>query len=215
MWMPTLWDGSCLSSLYIVTHSGVERALFLWVKHMEGKGEQELFNVSNEEQLSGEGWLAPFCCAYKICEHCWHGEAGSVDLAAAVAERKRCQDRGLSTKQMSGKKKEKFLNYPCEKFNPIYIGKSQTPRCFQKQTPEHISYQPTNIQVEFFEPNMTPFMQPCDAGIICCFKALYHKNFCQRAIDLDEGGMMMAQHAWDQVSSETMKHCWDHTQIQL
>ncbi|KAF9222852.1 hypothetical protein BS17DRAFT_767602 [Gyrodon lividus] len=62
---------------------------------------------------------------------------------------------------------------------------------------------------------------------IHCFKALYYKNFCQRAIDLDEAskqeiyklnileGMMMAQHAWDQVSSETIKHCWDYTQIQL
>ncbi|KAF9219906.1 DDE-domain-containing protein [Gyrodon lividus] len=285
----------------IVTHPDVERALFPWVKHMEGKGEQvsgpmlkekrnqfeELFNVPNEEQLSGEGWLAPFCHAYKIHEHCWHGGAGSVDLAAVLTEQKQCQgilskfapqdrwnfnetslfpfappDRGLSTKQMSGKKKEKFqitLGLACnadgsEKFDPIYIGKSWKPRCFQKQTPEQwvkkfyfkmccsnhhvclfinnfsghsISYQPTNIQVELFEPNMTPFVQPCDAGIICCFKALYRKNFCQHAIDLDEGGeheiyklnilegMMMARHAWDQVSSETMKHCWDHTQIQL
>jgi hypothetical protein len=29
-----------------------------------------------------------------------------------------------------------------------------------------IQYQPTNIQIEFFEPNLTSFVQPLDAGII-------------------------------------------------
>jgi hypothetical protein len=89
-----------------------------------------------------------------------------------------------------------------------------------------VSYQPTNVEVEFFKPNMTSFVQPCDAGIIRCFKALYRQNFCRRAIDLDElgateiykvdilEGMMMARHAWEQVSATTIKHCWDHTQIQ-
>jgi len=51
-----------------------------------------------------------------------------------------------------------------------------------------ITYQPSNISLEFFEPNMTSFVQPCDAGIICCFKALYHGNFCSQAIDLDATG---------------------------
>jgi hypothetical protein len=88
-----------------------------------------------------------------------------------------------------------------------------------------ISYQPSNIDLEFFEPNMTPFVQPCDAGIIRCFKAIYRRSFCARAIDLDEAGerniykldilegMTMAKQAWNAVTSETIKHCWDHTQI--
>ncbi|KIK73490.1 hypothetical protein PAXRUDRAFT_20788 [Paxillus rubicundulus Ve08.2h10] len=67
---------------HIVTQPNVEKALFLWVMHMEQKGEQVngpmlkekrsrfevLFNVPEEEQLSGEGWIAPFCRVYKICE---------------------------------------------------------------------------------------------------------------------------------------------------
>jgi len=89
-----------------------------------------------------------------------------------------------------------------------------------------ISYEPTNVQLKFFEPNMTSFVQPCDAGIIRCFKALYRRNFCTRAIDLDEAGehniykinllegMMMARAAWRDVSLMMIKHCWDHTQIQ-
>jgi len=89
-----------------------------------------------------------------------------------------------------------------------------------------ISYEPTNVRLEFFEPNMTSFVQPCDAGIIRCFKALYRRNFCIRALDLDEAGerdiyknnllegMTMARIAWNSVSSSTIKHCWDHTQIQ-
>jgi hypothetical protein len=51
-----------------------------------------------------------------------------------------------------------------------------------------IQYQPTNVQIEFFEPNLTSFIQPLDAGIIRCVKAHYRGKFCQRAIDLDEAG---------------------------
>jgi len=90
----------------IVTRPDVDRALFLWIKQMEEKGEhvngpmlkekrrrfEELFEVPEEEQLSGDGWLAPFCKAYKICEHRRHGEAGSVDLDAVEIERKRCEE---------------------------------------------------------------------------------------------------------------------------
>ena len=89
-----------------------------------------------------------------------------------------------------------------------------------------VAYEPSNISLEFFEPNMTSFVQPCDAGIIRCFKALYRRNFCSRAIDLDAAGeheiykinlleaMTMAKKAWDLVSAETIKHCWDHSKIQ-
>ncbi|KIK75627.1 hypothetical protein PAXRUDRAFT_172214, partial [Paxillus rubicundulus Ve08.2h10] len=90
--------------------------------------------------------------------------------------------------------------------------------------------------LEFFEPNMTPFVQPCDTGIIWCFKALsrrtqhlntlYQCNFSRRAIDLDEAGdreiykidlpeaMVMAKEAWCSVTPETIQNCWNHTHIQ-
>ena len=71
-----------------------------WVKHMEMKGEQTngqmlkekwsrfkvLFNVPDEERLSGDGCIASFCRAYKICKQRRHGEAGSVDLATVKME---------------------------------------------------------------------------------------------------------------------------------
>ena len=90
----------------------------------------------------------------------------------------------------------------------------------------NIEYRPTNIRMEFFAPNMTPFVQPLDAGIIRCFKAHYRALFCQRALDLDTIGeenifeinireaMLMAKAAWDAVHPTTIKHCWDHTGIQ-
>lgn len=90
----------------------------------------------------------------------------------------------------------------------------------------YINYEPTNIQIEFFEPNLTPFVQPLDAGIIRCFKAHYRKGLCLRAIDRDDEGaedifdpnllegMKMAKEAWDAVSAETIKNCWKHTKIQ-
>ena len=33
----------------------------------------------------------------------------------------------------------------------------------------------TNIEILFFSPNLTPFVQPADAGIICCLKAIFCK----------------------------------------
>ncbi|KAN0132299.1 hypothetical protein V8E53_009899 [Lactarius tabidus] len=126
---------------------GALRALYLWVLHMEEEKEmvngpmlhvkrkrfEELLKVPEEEQLQGEGWIMPFCKAYKLKEYRRHGEAGSVDDQAAEQERKRVQelmkkfapqdrwnfdetslfprappDRGLATKHMSGKKNERF-----------------------------------------------------------------------------------------------------------
>ena len=89
-----------------------------------------------------------------------------------------------------------------------------------------IEYEPRNIQLEYFEPNLTSFVQPLDAGIIHCFKAHYCRTFCVCAIDLDEAGeteiykinlleaMTMAKEAWNAVEPSTIKHCWDHTNIQ-
>ena len=86
-------------------------------------------------------------------------------------------------------------------------------------------YSPTNVTVEFFEPNMTSFIQPLDAGIIRCFKALYRRALCLRAIDRDEAGeldiyklnileaMILAKESWQEVTDTTIKNCWRHTKI--
>lgn len=94
----------------IVTRPDVERALILWVKHMEEKGEtvngpmlkekrkkfEQQLDVPEAERLLGEGWILPFCKAYGLKEYRRHGEAGSVDLQAVEEERKRL-GRILST----------------------------------------------------------------------------------------------------------------------
>ena len=88
-----------------VVRPDVERALYLWVLHMENKRElvtgpmlrekrsrfEVEFQVPEKERLTGEGWLNSFCKTYNIREHRCHGEAGSVDLAAVVIEHQRCQ----------------------------------------------------------------------------------------------------------------------------
>jgi hypothetical protein len=108
-------------------------------------------------------WLS-----YKIKEFRRHGEAGSVDLEAVqkecvcirevlarYAKKNRLNfdetclfafappDRGLATKQMSGKKKSKFritLGFACnaegQKEEVFFIGKSKQPRCFKKKSPK-------------------------------------------------------------------------------
>ena len=89
-----------------------------------------------------------------------------------------------------------------------------------------IHYEPQNIQLLYFEPNLTLFVQPLDAGIIWCFKAHYRREFCLRAIEKDElgerdiykinllEGMLLARKAWRQVKGSTIKNCWNHTKIQ-
>jgi hypothetical protein len=88
------------------------------------------------------------------------------------------------------------------------------------------SYEPTNILIAFFAPNMTSLVQPLDAGIIRCLKAWYKKAFCMRALERDDAddpdiykiaikeAMMMVVEAWNAVSSETIINCWNHTRIQ-
>ena len=52
----------------------------------------------------------------------------------------------------------------------------------------NISYKLKNIQLEFFAPNLTSFVQPCGTDSIRCFKAYYRWSFCRRAIQLDDAG---------------------------
>ena len=83
----------------------------------------------------------------------------------------------------------------------------------------------TNIRVERFSPNLTAHVQPMDAGIIHCFKAHYRRHFLRRALDLFADGvddiysinqlqaMRLICTAWDNVSNETIAHCWQKTSI--
>jgi hypothetical protein len=99
---------NALSSKHVrvVTRPDVKRALILWVHHMESKGEtvtgpmlrekrkrfEDLLKVPDTERLCGEGWLSPFCRAYKIKGYKRHGEAGSADPDAVEVEQKRVQE---------------------------------------------------------------------------------------------------------------------------
>ncbi|KIJ98731.1 hypothetical protein K443DRAFT_626750 [Laccaria amethystina LaAM-08-1] len=79
-----------------------------------------------------------------------------------------------------------------------------------------------NIRVENFEPNLTVHVQPKDQGIIRCFKAHYRARFIQRAVNrYDEGitpadiydinqlqAMRMADEAWSDVDTTTIRNCW-------
>ncbi|KAF5347104.1 hypothetical protein D9756_010959 [Leucocoprinus leucothites] len=90
---------------HIVTCLDMERALFLWVKHMEEKEEyvsrpmlvtkqqriEDQFDVPQAEQLQSDSWVSSFCANYKIKEYQCHGEAGSVDLLAIEKEQQRVQ----------------------------------------------------------------------------------------------------------------------------
>ena len=73
---------------WVVTWPDVEEVLVHWVKHMEEKGEtvngpmlrvkrewfEKQMDVLENERLTGDGWVANFCSAYKIKEFRRHGE---------------------------------------------------------------------------------------------------------------------------------------------
>jgi len=59
---------------------------------------EEWMNVTEAEQLTGEGWITPFKKAWKIKEFQRHREAGSVDLRS-VEEEHKCVQKILMMKQ--------------------------------------------------------------------------------------------------------------------
>ena len=78
------------------------------------------------------------------------------------------------------------------------------------------------IEVENFEPNLTTHVQPMDQGIIKSFKAQYHAQYIERAINCYDAGvtpsaiydinqleaMQLAHNAWHKVDVDTIRHCW-------
>lgn len=85
----------------------------------------------------------------------------------------------------------------------------------------------TQIRVENFQPNLTAHIQPMDQGIIRCFKAHYRALFIHRSVDNYDSGttpseiynidqleaMRLAQNAWLEVDTSTIRHCWQKAGI--
>ncbi|EIM83427.1 DDE-domain-containing protein [Stereum hirsutum FP-91666 SS1] len=160
--------------------------------------------VPENERLRAGGWVQSFCKAWNLKEHRRHGEAGSVDLEAVEREHARISvllkeydgkdilnfdetaffpfappGRGLSTEQMSGKKKDKFritLGFLCnatgtEKFPIFFIGRFKSPRCFKHRDPESLGFYYWNnkkawMNAELFEEWVTFFASSHSPGII-------------------------------------------------
>ena len=84
-----------------------------------------------------------------------------------------------------------------------------------------------HIRIKTFSPNMTPYVQPMDAGIIANFKLNYRTSFIRRSIDhYDQGispahiynidqltAMHMTDKAWCNVNATTIRKCWIKTGI--
>ncbi|CAG8495873.1 6007_t:CDS:2 [Scutellospora calospora] len=82
----------------------------------------------------------------------------------------------------------------------------------------------TYVKLHFLLPNTTPYLQPCDAGIIYSFKSHYHKLFLQNAINAINSNKKIPHisllntirfitEAWDSVTSQTIINCWKKTEI--
>ena len=89
---------------------------------------------------------------------------------------------------------------------------------------EHIL---TNIRVMLLPPNTTSVLQPLDAGIIASFKQRYKKYQNRHTLDAMEApqppkkpyevnqlkAMEWCRLAWNEVSANTIRNCWEHTGI--
>jgi hypothetical protein len=91
-----------------------------------------------------------------------------------------------------------------------------------------ISQELTNITIHFLPPRTTSVLQPLDAGIIRSCKAKYKRMFIQNRVDAYDNAMdndteidaftlkeaiYMIADAWDCVTQETIKNCWQKTGI--
>ena len=89
-----------MKKLSVITWPDVDRALFLWYKHMEEKKEcvtgpmltakwgrfQKEMGVPEAERMHSKGWIQKFHTTYGLKEQCRYSEAGSFDQAAVVNE---------------------------------------------------------------------------------------------------------------------------------
>ena len=80
-----------------------------------------------------------------------------------------------------------------------------------------------NVQVHFLPTNLTSHLQPNDAGIIRNVKLYYQKGLTKhfpRAIQDDKPmsinlreALCFIKDAWNDVKSQTINKCWEHTSI--
>jgi hypothetical protein len=85
----------------------------------------------------------------------------------------------------------------------------------------------TNVHVHYFRPNLTPILQPCDAGIIKAFKAHYGSLLVDYLIEQIDNGpiesglimpnvkqcMQFVNRAWYRVSENSIINCWGKCRI--
>ena len=80
-----------------------------------------------------------------------------------------------------------------------------------------------HIKIHFLPPTTTSHLQPLDAGIIQSFKSHFRRQQLKLIIDqLDTVGrhrvevsdaIRFTKRAWDAVTPDTIKHCWQHTKL--
>jgi len=97
--------------------------------------------------------------------------------------------------------------------------------CLDNFSGHFTSYEPTNVELIFFKPNLTAWVQPLDAGIIRCLKAIFCKLVLYRSLDHEDEGeddifainqleaMQLLEEAWNGVKQLTIANCWQHTGI--
>lgn len=94
--------------------------------------------------------------------------------------------------------------------------------------PGHKVIPTENIKLIFLPPNSTGILQPLDSGIIRSFKAHYRKYLLEKVMDMHENevpvkqlfkkitikeAIIFSKFAWDDVTTTTIQHCWNHTKL--
>lgn len=125
---------------------------------------------------------------------------------------------------------KEYVSY-IEKFDNEMREKQRKIALIVDNAPGHKVVETTNIKIIFLPPNLTGFLQPLDAGIIKSFKALYRHQQMSFLLDIFDDinlksecgdlfklisykeAFIFIRHAWDNLTNNTIKNCWDHTKI--
>lgn len=89
----------------------------------------------------------------------------------------------------------------------------------------HQQHNLSHVNIQFFPPNMTSHLQPCDAGIIKAFKCHYRKQLLRQMIFLADNenhtsitvadAIRFCHYAWNNISQSTIMNSWKHVGLQL
>jgi len=209
----------CLSDIYNMDETGLFYRMTpdrtIASRQIEGSKKDKIrITIALTTNADGTDKLEPFFIGHATMPRCFQKKTAE-QLGFYYRNNKKAWMTGLLFREW------------LQKFNTHVRTQKRRVLLIVDNAPSHTlgDLQLTNIEVLFLPPNATSKIQPMDAGVIAAFKRRYRNIQLQHAIDRDEAGerdiykvdqlqgMRWVKIAWSEVTPETIKNCWNHTNI--